>query len=387
MVQQGEIAHAVVEPPKSPQRKTQTKTTQSQPRKNVNWPLYPPPVIEVVDANGKSNNILNSNPNFFAYATLMPALDNTRQEIHEDELTGDRCSSLHHLPKEEKGYFIFGDIHVKHAGKYYLRFDMLEMIFDSASGSNGFVYRTSIESDTFEVLKRRADLPPAPEKLNEFTEEMLKQGVKLKCRRAPKDPKAKAKNTFESNLGQEAASNGIVQGPARKKQCLPPANTVLQQWAPAPTGIYHTQFWGAPQQYFPSQPQSQCQSQMQNVGGFQDGWVDTTGIAAHAAAAADFSMQQPEYSQYGYTPVAQPVYLERPLQSQNAQFQDHPGIIQSMDGAANTAKPPANPAAFWDPEFADLIDPGLRRYRYPPNPPDDDLDDDPDDEESAWGPG
>jgi len=379
MVQQGEIAHAVMESPKSPQRKTQTQTTQTQPRKNVNWPLYPPPVIEVVDANGRSNNSLNSNPNFFVYATLMPAMDNTRQELQEDELMGNRCSSLHRIPEKEKGYFIFGDIHAKHAGKYYLKFDMLEMIFDSAGGSNGFVYRTSIESATFEVLKKRADLPPAPEKLNDFTEGLLKQGVKLKCRRAPKDPKAKAKNTFESNLGQEAASHGTVQGPARKKQCLPPTNAAPQQYAPALTGTYHPQFWGAPQQYVPFQPQHQCQGQMQTPGGFQDGWVDTMGIAAHAAAAAELSMQQPGYTQYGYAPVAQPVYSGNLPPIQYAQIQRNPGITQPMESVANTVKPPVNPATFWDPELADLIDPDLRGYRHPPNPPDD--------EEPAWGPG
>lgn len=384
MVQQGEYTSAVRECPKPPQKRVyhgknnQNNKTQGQPRKSANWALYPPPVIEVVETNGKSNHILNCNPNFFAYATLIPAVENERKALQKDELIGSRSSSLHRIPNTESGYFVFGDVHVKHAGRYYLHFDMLEMIFDPESCNNYVIHRASIESDTFIVLDSHTKLPAPPKHLTPFTDSLIEAGVRLRCRRAPQKPKTKSKDSYESNLGQEVASSGAtVQPPASKRRRAVAATIALELDTNEPTTAYQPQFWGAPQ-YGPAQPEYPWQGSMQNFHSLQNDMESSMSIATRATEEATMWANQipsgyvptTQPSHTGHPPLAQNAHYGHPLMTQPSQF-GYPTVTQPPNAAANAEKAAVNPDSLWDPDLENLMDPDL--LDFPPRHP--------------WGPG
>lgn len=234
-------------PKMPPKEENGSQTTTTRP-KDPKYPLYPPPVIELVTQQGKTNNIFNSNPNLFAYATLYAAREEQR-DIDDDELIGSSCTTLQRIfnkpHPQEQGLFVFPDIHVKKAGRYFLRFDMLELVIDGQTGLSHAVQRCSTSSSTFHVFSKPSECPTR-EKLSDrsLTSILSEMGVKMKIR--PKTEKRKKKTeTWDSNLREEAASSNITNRP--KKRSRP--NVAQSHPNQAPTICP-----GFPQ-YYPTMPQ------------------------------------------------------------------------------------------------------------------------------------
>jgi len=284
-----------------------TKRQQQQPKPRVvrsvaKYPLYPLPVIQLRASNGKNHNVLNCNPNFIAYATLRPSHENHRQDLAEDELVGMRTCSLNRMavptghPDPQQSVFAFADIHVRNAGRYYLQFDMFEMVIDEDTGYSHAVHRCSVDSDAFKVYSKKAELPMT-QPISGLTHWLHESGFKTNPRRMPMT-RNKEVQDFSSNIAQEKKSARPPK-PARPNKKGAPAtrdtNTLVMTHHPqgmasgnmsgavvytnsSPTGYFDQvesmnlpvpQGVGMSQSVMPPHPQSY--SSMHDVSGFQHG--------------------------------------------------------------------------------------------------------------------
>lgn len=284
-----------------------TKRQQQQPKPRVvrsvaKYPLYPLPVIQLKTSDGKNHNVLNCNPNFIAYATLRPSHENHRQDLDEDEQVGLRTCSLNRMvvpaghPDPQQSVFAFADIHVRKAGRYYLQFDMFELVIDEDTGYSHAVHRCSVDSDAFTVYSKKAELPMT-QPISALTVWLHESGFKTNPRRMPMTRK-KENQDFSSNIAQEKKSARPPK-PARPNKKEAPAardtNTLVMTHEPqgmdsgniSGTIVYTNssstdyfdqagsmnlpmpQGLGMSQSVMPPQPQSY--SSMQDVSGFQHG--------------------------------------------------------------------------------------------------------------------
>ncbi|RMZ75601.1 hypothetical protein DV737_g5212, partial [Chaetothyriales sp. CBS 132003] len=99
--------------------------------RGAKWPLDPPPVLELTidDQRSQSSAFLHS-PFWFCNVEIDVISHQGSLIPKEKLLIGTTVSSLHrvkHNDRTEKGYFIFGDLNIRAAGTYRLKFSLFEM--------------------------------------------------------------------------------------------------------------------------------------------------------------------------------------------------------------------------------------------------------------------
>lgn len=148
-------------------------------------PVDPPPILELtVSPNADPQQQFLQSPYLFLTVSLFRA---DRDEPHdakgEKSLSGTLVSSLHRLKdvnNKDGGFFVFGDISVKVAGKFRLHFSLYEF----QNSSSEVMFLGSISSDAFSVL-----LPKDFKGMEESTylsRAFSDQGVRLRLRKEPR---------------------------------------------------------------------------------------------------------------------------------------------------------------------------------------------------------
>ncbi|KAF6824995.1 hypothetical protein CPLU01_10532 [Colletotrichum plurivorum] len=149
-------------------------------------PLDPPPVVKMVverdfDQRFYGNpNLCLANPFFSLFCELVRDTPESEKEAKATNklLLGTRVSSLHKLKdqgNQDVGYFTFGDISVKNAGTYKLRFTLYEFRGMEA------VECAVVESSRFEVHNQKTF--PGMSESTPLTRFLSEQGVRLRVRK------------------------------------------------------------------------------------------------------------------------------------------------------------------------------------------------------------
>lgn len=145
------------------------------------------------------------NADFFLYASLHHDVDpHTRVNTQNGPpvLTGLPVSSMILLDRpEEAGYFIFSDLSVRHEGRYYLTFSLMEEVKDDRDkdddeamsgtdeitgpdmGSSGrhFQLRTNVQTDVFDVFSAKKF--PGLQESTALSRTVAEQGCRVRIRR------------------------------------------------------------------------------------------------------------------------------------------------------------------------------------------------------------
>ncbi|KAK0124277.1 hypothetical protein ONS95_009250 [Cadophora gregata] len=149
-------------------------------------PVDPPPIIQLkispqVDA---AQNFLQS-PYFFMSCSLLPESDHAQLPTAAGSLgstlAGTLVSSLHRLKDTDNydgAFFVFGDLSVKHEGRFRLQFTLYEMRGDACS------YIKSVTSQSFPVHSTKNF--PGMSESTFLTRSFSDQGVRLRLRKEPR---------------------------------------------------------------------------------------------------------------------------------------------------------------------------------------------------------
>ncbi|KAJ4417301.1 hypothetical protein N0V82_006245 [Gnomoniopsis sp. IMI 355080] len=227
-------------------------------------PVDPPPVVQMKVFQGPHRENAEDitfayNADFFLYASLHHDADpSTRVNAQNGPpvLTGLPVSSMILLDRpEEAGYFIFSDLSVRHEGRYYLTFSLMEEVKDDRDkdddeamsgtdeitgpdmGSSGrhFQLRTNVSTDVFDVFSAKKF--PGLQESTALSRTVAEQGCRVRIRRdvrmrrrgekggkkeiaAREDEyaqRAKAEAAAAHNRGRPAASSNDANGPYRQE--------------------------------------------------------------------------------------------------------------------------------------------------------------------------
>ncbi|KAK2882631.1 hypothetical protein FQN49_000170 [Arthroderma sp. PD_2] len=148
-------------------------------------PIDPPPILQlrVSDDSEAAKNYLQS-PYYFVCCSLYHASDDPQASnpvAPTGTLTGTLVSSLHRLKdvnNQDGGFFVFGDLSIRHEGEYKLLFDLFEM-----QGHNA-VHLKSMFSSAFTVLAPKSF--PGMAESTFLSKLFADQGVKLRIRKEPR---------------------------------------------------------------------------------------------------------------------------------------------------------------------------------------------------------
>lgn len=129
-------------------------------------------------------------------------------EVSSTYLTGSLVSSIHRLKdsiSSEGGFFVFGDLCVKHEGRYRLRFTLYEREPYPGDGSYSFV--SELVSNVFTVYAPRRF--PGMTESTHLTRMFSDQGVKLRLRKETRTLTTRkrgrpALDTIEALIGRES---------------------------------------------------------------------------------------------------------------------------------------------------------------------------------------
>ncbi|RMD40741.1 hypothetical protein DV735_g4395, partial [Chaetothyriales sp. CBS 134920] len=154
--------------------------------RGAKWPLDPPPVLELTidDQRNQSSAYLHS-PFWFCNVEIDVISHQGSSIPKEKLLIGTTVSSLHrvkHNDRSEKGYFIFGDLNIRAAGTYRLKFSLFEMR-QGADGMFAEHLGSSVHTKQFQVHSSKYNLT-----LRESTplsKALCEAGVKLRIRKEP----------------------------------------------------------------------------------------------------------------------------------------------------------------------------------------------------------
>ncbi|ORY02910.1 hypothetical protein K493DRAFT_207633 [Basidiobolus meristosporus CBS 931.73] len=141
-------------------------------------PIDPPPVVQICTDGDNGEDEYLQNPNFIVYVSLLSDQEELQEKIPPRRLAGTLVSSLHKLKdidQCEKGFFIFPDISVRLEGKFRLRFNLYELISQSA------VHLCSVVSDVFTVYSPK--LFPGMSESTALSRVFSDQGVRIRIRK------------------------------------------------------------------------------------------------------------------------------------------------------------------------------------------------------------
>ncbi|KAG4442650.1 hypothetical protein IFR05_001835 [Cadophora sp. M221] len=149
-------------------------------------PVDPPPILQlkISPQADSSQNFLQS-PYFFMSCSLLPESDNGNPSSAAGNLgatlAGTLVSSLHRLKDTDNfdgAFFVFGDLSVKHEGRFRLQFTLYEM------RQNQCAYIRSITSQSFPVHSTKNF--PGMSESTFLTRSFSDQGVRLRLRKEPR---------------------------------------------------------------------------------------------------------------------------------------------------------------------------------------------------------
>lgn len=146
------------------------------------------------------------NADFFLYASLHHESDGQHGRPNPQNgppvLTGMPVSSMILLDRpEEAGYFIFSDLSVRHEGRYYLTFALMEEVKedrdkdideamsgvdeitgpDASSSDRHFSFRTKVQTDVFDVFSAKKF--PGLQESTALSRTVAEQGCRVRIRR------------------------------------------------------------------------------------------------------------------------------------------------------------------------------------------------------------
>ncbi|KAL2075368.1 hypothetical protein VTL71DRAFT_311 [Oculimacula yallundae] len=149
-------------------------------------PVDPPPIIQlkVSEQIDKHQNFLQS-PYFFMTVSLLPETESSRLPAAAGptgtSLAGTLVSSLHRLKDSDNGdgaFFIFGDLSVKHEGRFRLQFTLYEMRKEECA------FISLAASNPFPVVSAKSFMGMAESTW--LTRSFSDQGVRLRIRKEPR---------------------------------------------------------------------------------------------------------------------------------------------------------------------------------------------------------
>ncbi|RMZ88536.1 hypothetical protein DV736_g4225, partial [Chaetothyriales sp. CBS 134916] len=189
--------------------------------RGAKWPLDPPPVLQLTidDERSQSSAFLHS-PFWFCNVEIDVISHQGSSIPKEKLLIGTTVSSLHrvkHNDRTEKGYFIFGDLNIRAAGTYRLKFSLFEM----RQGNDGMFAEhlgSSVHTKQFQVHASKYNLT-----LRESTplsKALCEAGVKLRIRKEP---------TRRHRSGPVDWSNRQGYGGLHPQAALPPPSQTYSQ--------------------------------------------------------------------------------------------------------------------------------------------------------------
>lgn len=176
-------------------------------------PVDPPPVVQMKIFEGSHRENAKDitfayNADFFLYANLHHAHDVASGRVAPPStppvLTGMPVSSMILLDRPtEAGYFIFSDLSVRHEGKYYLTFSLMEEVKEDRdkdadepmSGTDEIVgpdigpgqevrcwnFRTTVQTDDFDVYSAKKF--PGLQESTQLSRTVAEQGCRVRIRR------------------------------------------------------------------------------------------------------------------------------------------------------------------------------------------------------------
>lgn len=176
-------------------------------------PVDPPPVVQMKIFEGPHREnakdiTFSYNADFFLYANLHHAPDMGSGRVAQSGtppvLTGMPVSSMILLDRPtEAGYFIFSDLSVRHEGRYYLTFSLMEEVKEDRdkdadehmSGTDEIVgpdtgpgqearcwnFRTTVHTDEFDVYSAKKF--PGLQESTQLSRTVAEQGCRVRIRR------------------------------------------------------------------------------------------------------------------------------------------------------------------------------------------------------------
>ncbi|PSS00551.1 velvet factor-domain-containing protein [Coniella lustricola] len=174
-------------------------------------PVDPPPVVQMNVFEGPIRETATDctfmyNADFFLFASLHHDTDshNNRGSAQSSPpvLTGMPCSSMILLDRpDEAGYFIFSDLSVRHEGRYFLSFALMEEVKEERDkdpdelmsgsdeitgpevGSSGrhYIFRTTVQTDVFDVFSAKKF--PGLMESTALSRTVAEQGCRVRIRR------------------------------------------------------------------------------------------------------------------------------------------------------------------------------------------------------------
>ncbi|KAF3766033.1 hypothetical protein M406DRAFT_276805, partial [Cryphonectria parasitica EP155] len=194
-------------------------------------PVDPPPVVQMKVFEGPRRETAKDitfmyNADFFLYASLHHDTDNHGNRVNPQNsppvLTGMPVSSMILLDRpEEAGYFIFSDLSVRHEGRYYLTFALMEEVKNDCDkdpdeqmggtdeitgpdvGCSGrhFSFRTTVQTDVFDVFSAKKF--PGLMESTALSRTVAEQGCRVRIRR---DVRMRRREKGGGNKGKEVAA-------------------------------------------------------------------------------------------------------------------------------------------------------------------------------------
>lgn len=160
--------------------------------------------MKVFEGAHRENDITFAyNADFFLYASLHHDSEMNGGRANPQNgppvLTGSPVSSMILLDRpEEAGYFIFSDLSVRHEGRYFLQFSLLEEVkeerdkdldehmpdADEITGPSmdrAFVHRTTVKTDVFDVFSAKKF--PGLQESTALSRTVAEQGCRVRIRR------------------------------------------------------------------------------------------------------------------------------------------------------------------------------------------------------------
>ncbi|KAK2607398.1 hypothetical protein N8I77_006072 [Diaporthe amygdali] len=212
-------------------------------------PVDPPPVVQMKIFEGPTRENAKDitfayNADFFLYANLHHAHDLGSGRVAPPStppvLTGMPVSSMILLDRPtEAGYFIFSDLSVRHEGKYFLTFSLMEEVKEDRdkdvdepmSGTDEIVgpdmgpgqeircwnFRTTVQTDDFDVYSAKKF--PGLQESTQLSRTVAEQGCRVRIRR---DVRMRRREKGKGNKDASARDDEYTRAAAAAAAAPPP---------------------------------------------------------------------------------------------------------------------------------------------------------------------
>ncbi|ROW16943.1 hypothetical protein VPNG_01132 [Cytospora leucostoma] len=374
-------------------------------------PVDPPPVVQMKIFEGPTRETAKDitfayNADFFLYANLHHARDMLSGRAAPPStppvLTGSPVSSMILLDRPtEAGYFIFSDLSVRHEGKYYLTFSLLEEPKeerdmdadepmsgtdeitgpDMCSARRHYSFRTTVQTDDFDVYSAKKF--PGLQESTQLSRTVAEQGCRVRIRRdvrmrrrekgkGGKDVSVRAEEyaqgvTSERSTatirGRSSSNASLERVPYPQELHRRPSGLEFAPPRPSfaasePSANRHLTFGGQPMSQFPPHPRSVPASPSYPPPGASYGHRPSYPYKPEQSPTHVYAHQQA-------APASREMYTQRMHQAV------HPGPQPLAPRLEPSMEPPQRPQDTILPpisEFATGVAPPQRKPSYTPQP-------------------